>query len=42
MAGVGRGGGYNHDVESMYKGAIGGGDFLTNLKKVNLFMFNPN
>jgi serine/threonine protein kinase len=33
--GVTRGGGYNNDVESMYKGAIGGGDFLKNLKKVS-------
>jgi serine/threonine protein kinase len=35
IAGVTRRGGYNQDVESMYRGAIGGGDFLTNLKKVN-------
>jgi hypothetical protein len=34
IAGISRGMNYNNDMENMYKGAIGGGDFQNYLKKV--------
>ena len=42
IVGVSRGTNYSQDVRSMNNGAIGGGDFLTNLKKVILHISFAN